>query len=306
MLQQACFADLPGVASANTVKFSESRSQAPSRAPPKRQPDTAGSPTTCVAGVESACSLLQYGLATNLLRWAGRPEALDALGLGPAAEGLPGGLPDLIWRAAYRSLGPGLFLGGALALAGLPVAPHCRRPPGARASMENLIPGGPPLQPGSPPSPLARGVNALGAGDAGGRAPWQQQLQAEFEPARASASPAVRLLFALHMASAGAGALAAAAAAAGEREGGDEPGGALGRDGARDAGAMVMQLLLPAGQLLQAQLHAARGRAAQQCGASAAAAAAAGGGGSLGGGGQLPEGLAPAFCRVVQVGGRRG
>ncbi|GBF98326.1 hypothetical protein Rsub_10989 [Raphidocelis subcapitata] len=217
------------------------------------------------AAAEAACSLLQSGLAANLLRWGGAPDAMEALGAGPAAEGWAGGLPEMIWRSACRVLGAPAFLAGALELSG--------------------------LEP-QPPQPLsASALDACGGGGSEGqrRHAWQSELRAEHEAARASAPPVLRLVWALHMAAAAAGAADDAAAARLEREaaGEEQVAGGAGpcsplsspSDDMQQQGEMVMRLVMPAGQLLQAQLLAAGDAAAQK---------------------PLPEGLAAVFCCTVK------
>jgi hypothetical protein len=243
--------------------------------------DREGSPANCFASVEAACSLLQYGLATNLLAWCSNPDVMESLGAGAAAEASPGGLPDQIWRAACRSLGAPKSLSAALSLAGLNAPARFHHPPGARRSIDQplLTP------PATPPASAARASphGSFGGGEWDERPAWQQQLERAHEAARAAAPPALRLLWALNMAGAAAAVVAEAAAGADREEGLEQGPAGAGGEVAAEIGDLVMQLVMPAGQLLQAHL------VRRQAGGAGAA------------DGSVPEGLPAAFCRAVQV-----
>jgi hypothetical protein len=246
-----------------------------------------GSPAPVAPAAEAACSLLHHALATNLLSWTAAPEALESLGLGPLAEGCPGGLPDLIWRASARALGAPIFMGSALDVAGLVVPGQFRLAPGARRSLEVPL-ASPPLTPRG-----QQGGDSSGGGAAGdGRPSWQQALERGGAATRSAAPRALRLLWALHMAAAAAAVVAEAAAARAEQEAGDAAAplgfGPADGEAARHGGALAMQLVLPSGQLLQARLQQ-RAAGAQQGADSGAAED------------ELLEGLAAVFCRVIKV-----
>jgi len=245
--------------------------------------------------LESTCSLLHYGLATNLLAWStGVPESLESLGAGSAAEGSPGGIPDQIWRSSCRALGAPTFLGSALALAGLQVPARYHHPPGARRSIDLPLltpPATPPASARRAPGGGAFGGIAGGADWGDPRPAWQQQLERAHEGIRAASPPALRLLWALHMAAAAAAVTAEAAASKLDQEEVTDVRGAAGLawQEAGEVGDLVMQLVSPAGQLLQAQLMRQQQWKEQ------------GGGGAGGAAGEgVPDGLAASFCRVVQ------
>ena len=242
-----------------------------------------GSPAPVAPAAEAACSLLHHAIATNLLSWACTPEALESLGLGPLLEGCPGGLPELIWRASVRTLGAPTVVGSALDLAGLPVPAEFRLAPGARRSMEVPL-ASPPLSPRHRQGPDGGDVPS------DGRPAWQAGLEGAAAAVRAGAPRPLRLLWALHMVAAAGAVLAEVAAAKAEQEPGEGQGAPADNESARQAGALVLQLVMPAGQLLQAQVqrHAGGDRQGQQDG----------GGGGLD---ELSEGLAAVFCRAVAV-----